>query len=221
MPSTGQSKHTCSQCCRSFSTAKRLSRHIARIHSAQSACANETEEGSSQKEQLLCGLCEAKPVSATALWAHIKTHHLQLPTNTQYCPVCAQLITNADFNEHQAQQHPSVYCNFCAAVFPSFFPYRAHFNFTHCRVNSQVETAKVVCGVCEKAFPTGKYLMYHIYSRHLGLTRRTVCQYCGEIVVYKEEREHVRAKHSVTPCRKCGKQCKSQHLSQHMTREHS
>lgn len=211
IPSTAPSKPTCSQCCRSFPSVKHLTRHIARTH-------NETEEG---RSQLLCGICEAKPNSPSKLWTHIKTRHLQLPTNTQYCPVCAQLITNADFNAHQAQQHPSVYCNFCDAVFPSFFPYRSHFNFIHCKGNSQVEAAKVICGMCEKAFPTGNYLMYHIYSRHLGLTRRTVCQYCGEIVVYKEEREHARAKHSVIPCRKCGKQCKSQTLSQHMTREHS
>lgn len=221
-PSTALGKHTCPQCSRSFLSAPYLTQHISHTHSQSSVPLRSTplEQGKSGEELFVCGVCETKWKRADGLWDHIRIAHLQLPSNLRHCPICAQLVSQKELKTHLEQLHPEIYCQLCHAVFQGFTTYNAHFNFTH---NKDVHVSPVTakCGICLKDFPTGAYLMYHILARHQGLTGRTVCQYCGEVLRFIEERAHRKALHYVVPCLHCGKLCKAKRLSQHLNFMHS
>lgn len=213
-------KIQCQQCGRSFSNPGELGRHITRTHPNRSPATSADEEDTDGlRNRQVCGMCEAGAGGRGSIWNHIRTVHLQLPQNLQYCPVCARLVDKSERDSHMARMHPEVICHTCTKSFPGYKSYFRHFYFTR-HYLSKCGKQEATCGLCEYSWSDGKSLMMHIVTCHLQLPRKQACNFCGLLISRDNFDDHLQNDHPEVICLICGAWLKQIGWSMHVTTAH-
>ncbi|EDV54623.1 zinc finger protein 79 [Drosophila erecta] len=160
-----EKRHQCSECLRSYATAKTLQRHLRQDH-------GQTEPPT---EQLQCPDCPKKFRLHYQLERHMKWH-VPLPKRKQYaCSSCdKKFATSASAQQHEQYMHLDerprpVICEQCGVGVHSMSALKEH-------VLKHTDYAPFECEVCKKCFKSANRLKHHKETHD---PHKYICPECG------------------------------------------
>ncbi|XP_016984806.1 zinc finger protein weckle [Drosophila rhopaloa] len=158
-------RHQCSECLRSYATARTLQRHLRQDH-------GKIEQSS---DQLQCPDCPKKFRLHYQLERHIKWH-VPLPKRKQYaCSNCdKKFATSASAQHHEQYMHLDerprpVICEQCGVGVHSMSALKEH-------VLKHTDYAPFECEVCKKCFKSANRLKHHKETHD---PHKYICPECG------------------------------------------
>ncbi|EDX05548.1 GD24229 [Drosophila simulans] len=160
-----EKRHQCSECLRSYASAKTLQRHLRQDH-------GRTEPAT---EQLQCPDCPKKFRLHYQLERHMKWH-VPLPKRKQYaCSSCdKKFATSASAQQHEQYMHLDerprpVICEQCGVGVHSMSALKEH-------VLKHTDYAPFECEVCKKCFKSANRLKHHKETHD---PHKYICPECG------------------------------------------
>merc|ERR1719319_216468 len=183
--------HPCPNCWEWFPTTDDLKNHMT-FHTGQ-------------LNMLSCNLCTftvaaklafraASIVSPKLVGQKSMDAHLDIHQNGIICKHCAKLFKDTNRLSHHLKTHQekSVICTECGAIFKENKSLRVHTEIKH------TQSLNYCCDVCEKRFPTARYLNSH-KERHKNLNPHT-CEMCGKFFKTRGDMKcHYRRMHTDKP----------------------
>ncbi|XP_017081419.1 zinc finger protein weckle [Drosophila eugracilis] len=158
-------KHQCSECLRTYATARTLQRHLRQDHGQIEPCS----------DQLQCPDCPKKFSLRYNMERHIKCH-VPLPKRKQYsCNSCdKKFATSASAQQHEQYMHLDerprpVICEQCGVGVHSMSALKEH-------VLKHTDYAPFECEVCKKCFKSANRLKHHKETHD---PHKYICPECG------------------------------------------
>ncbi|KAH8352419.1 hypothetical protein KR084_004057 [Drosophila pseudotakahashii] len=163
--SDSDKRHQCSECLRTYATARTLQRHLRQDHGKIEA----------SSEELQCPDCPKKFRLHYQLERHIKWH-VPLPKRKQYaCNNCdKKFATSASAQQHEQYMHLDerprpVICEQCGVGVHSMSALKEH-------VLKHTDYAPFECEVCKKCFKSANRLKHHKETHD---PHKYICPECG------------------------------------------